>query len=85
MKRNLMALLLALCLLGTSLAGAEGLLPSLTDVFGKPMPSLGEALGRYPDEEITGADDGNTEIFQGVSETEYNTFVKPYFTGSAAV
>ena len=54
MKRNLMALLLALCLLGTSLAGAEGLLSSLTDVFGKPMPPLGEALGRYPDEEITG-------------------------------
>lgn len=69
-----MALILALCLLGTSLAGAEGLLPSLTDTIGKPMPSLGEALGRYPDEEIPEADGSNTEVFQGVTETDFNTF-----------
>ena len=74
MKRNLMAMILALCLLGTSLAGAEGLLPSLTDTIGKSMPSLSEALGRYPDEEIPGADGGNTEVFQGVTETDFNTF-----------
>ena len=74
MKRNLMAMILALCLLGTSLAGAEGLLPSLTDTIGKPMPSLGEALGRYPDDEISNADGSNTEVFQGVTETDFNTF-----------
>ncbi len=74
MNRNLMAMILALCLLGTSLAGAEGLLPSLTDTIGKAMPSLGEALSRYPDEEIPGADGSNTEIFQGVTETDFNTF-----------
>lgn len=74
MKRNLMALILALCLFGTSLAGAEGLLPSLTDTIGKPMPSLGEALGRYPDEENPSADGSNTEVFQGVTETDFNTF-----------
>ena len=74
MKRNLMAVILALCLLGTSLAGAQGLLPSLADSIGKPMPSLGEALGRYPDEEIPEADGGNTEVFRGVTETDFNTF-----------
>ena len=74
MKRNLIAIILALCLIGTSLAGAEGLLPSLTDTIGKPMPSLGEALSRYPNEEIPGADGGNTEVFQGVTETDFNTF-----------
>ncbi len=74
MKRNLMAIILALCLIGTSLAGAEGLLPSLTDTIGKPMPSLGEALGRYPDDEISNADGSNTEVFQGVTETDFNTF-----------
>lgn len=74
MKRNLTALILTLCLLGTSLAGAEGLLPSLTDTIGKPMPSLGEALGRYPDDEIPNADGSNTEVFQGVTETDFNTF-----------
>ena len=83
MKRNLMAMILALCLLGTSLAGAEGLLPSLTDTIGKPMPSLGEALGRYPDEEIPGADGSNTEIFQGVIETDFNTF-SVYLSGKGA-
>lgn len=74
MKRNLMAIILALCLIGTSLAGAEGLLPSLTDTIGKPMPSLGEALSRYPDDEISNADGSNTEVFQGVTETDFNTF-----------
>lgn len=74
MKRNLMAIILALCLIGTSLAGAEGLLPSLTDTIGKPMPSLGEALSRYPDNEISNADGSNTEVFQGVTETDFNTF-----------
>ncbi len=74
MKRNLMVIILALCLIGTSLAGAEGLLPSLADTIGKPMPSLGEALGRYPDEEIPEADGGNTEVFRSVTETDFNTF-----------
>lgn len=74
MKRNLMAMILALFLLGTSLAGAEGLLPSLTDTIGKPMPSLGEALGRYPDEEIASTDGDNTEVFKGVTETDFTTF-----------
>ena len=74
MKRYLMAMILALCLLGASLAGAEGLLPSLVDTVGMPMPSLGEALGRYPEEGITGVDGGNTEVFQGITETDFNTF-----------
>ncbi len=74
MKRNMMAIILVLCLMGTSLAGSEGLLPSLTDTIGKPMPSLGEALGRYPDNEISNGDGSNTEVFQGVTETDFNTF-----------
>lgn len=74
MKRNLMAIILALCLLGASFAGAEGLLPSLVDTIGKPMPSLGEALGRYPEEEMPEADGGNTEVFREVTETDFNTF-----------
>ena len=50
MKKNLMAIILTFCLIVSACAEAEGLLPSLTDTIGKPMPSLGEALGRYPDE-----------------------------------
>ncbi len=74
MKRKLMAMILTLCLLGISFAGAEGLLPSLTDTIGKPMPSLGEALRRYPDEENPETDGGNTEMFRGITETDFNTF-----------
>jgi len=74
MKRNLMAIILILCLMASTGAGAEGLLPSLTDTIGKPMLSLGEALGRYPDEEILNNDGSNTEVFQGVTEADFNTF-----------
>ena len=74
MKRNLMAMILALCMLGTSFAGAEELLPSLVDTIGRPMPSLGEALGRYPQEEIPEVDGGNTEVFQGVTEADFKAF-----------
>ena len=74
MKKNLMVIILALFLVGASLASAEGLLPSLTDTIGKPMPSLGEALGRYPDDEASNANGSNTEVFQSVTETDFNTF-----------
>ncbi len=53
---------------------AVGLLPSLTDTIGKPMPSLGKALGRYPDAETESADGGNIEVFYNITETDFNTF-----------
>ncbi len=74
MKRTLTAIILTLCLTVSVCAGAEGILPSLTDTIGKSMPSLGEALGRYPEEEIPGDDGSNTEVFRGVTETDFNTF-----------
>ena len=72
MKKAIIALILILCV--SVSACAEGLLPSLTDTIGKAMPSLGEALGRYPDEKIQEGDGGLTEVFQGVTETDFNTF-----------
>ena len=51
MKRNLMAIILALCLLGISLAGAEGSLPSPGEAQGqdpgKAIPEM-VTFGRYP-------------------------------------
>lgn len=69
-----MALILILCLMANACVGAEGILPSLTDTIGKPMLSLGEALSRYPDEEMLNADGSNTEVFRGVTEEDFNTF-----------
>ena len=54
------------------------------DNIGKPMPSLGEALGRYPDEEIAWQNGGSTEVFQGVTETEFNAF-SVYLSEQSAV
>ena len=75
MKKFTIAFCLMVCLLFFSFDSmAVGLLPSLVDTIGKPMPSLGEALGRYPDAEIPEADGGYTEVFQGITETDFNTF-----------
>ena len=75
MKKFTIAFCLMVCLLFFSFDSmAVGLLPSLTDTIGKPMPSLGEALGRYPDAEIPEADGGNTEVFHRVTETDFNAY-----------
>lgn len=75
MKKFAIAFCLMVCLLFFSFDSmAVGLLPSLVDTIGKPMPSLGEALGRYPDEEIPETDGGNTEVFHRVTETDFNAY-----------
>ncbi len=74
MKQNLIVMIFTFCFFSVPFAEAESLLPSLVDIIGKPMPSLGEALCRYPDEEIPETDGGITEIFWGVTETDFNTF-----------
>ena len=53
---------------------AAGLLPSLTETVGIAMPSLGEALGRYPDEETENGDGSITELYTNVSEPDFNKF-----------
>ena len=61
-------------LCGTVSAFAEGLLPSLSATVGIAMPSLGEALQRYPDSETENEDGSVTEFYTNVSETDFNTF-----------
>ena len=51
-----------------------GLLPSLNETVGVAMPSLGEALQRYPDEEAEGEDGGITELYRNVSEADFEVF-----------
>ena len=55
-------------------AFAEGLLPSLSATVGIAMPSLGEALQRYPDSETENEDGSVTELYTNISETDFNTF-----------
>ncbi len=54
--------------------GESGLLPSLTETVGVGMPSLGEALQRYPDSEVKNEDGSIIEIYTNVSETDFNIF-----------
>ena len=68
------SLLMAVLLPAVSSAEEGGLLPSLTETVGVAMPSLGEALGRYPDEEIENGDGSITELYTNVSESDFNAF-----------
>ena len=47
----ILSFLMIIFLPAASSVAEGGLLPSLTETVGIAMPSLGEALGRYPDEE----------------------------------
>ena len=52
----------------------DGLLPSLTETVGIAMPSLGEAIERYPDAETESGDSSITELYTNVSESDFNVF-----------
>lgn len=66
--------IIVIYIFGVATIYAEGLLPSLSDTVGIAMPSLGEALQRYPDSETENDDGSVTELYINVSETEFNTF-----------
>ena len=66
--------LLVMTFLPVSSIAEGGLPPSLTETMGIAMPSLGEALQRYPDSETENEDGSVTELYTSVSETDFNTF-----------
>ena len=69
-----MILFMVMIFLPVSSIAEGGLLPSLTETVGMAMPSLGEALGRYPDEETENEDGSITERYTNVSESDFNVF-----------
>lgn len=80
MKRRAMISLMILSFLmiiflpAASSVAEGGLLPSLTETVGIAMPSLGEALRRYPDEEMENGDGSITELYTNVSESDFDAF-----------
>lgn len=67
-------IVLTICLLMPAAAYADGILPSLTDLFGVDMPSMSVALRRLPDEE-TMLDDGSVcQSYSNVTECDFNIF-----------
>ncbi len=73
MKKRYLAALLCITLLSASFAFGDGLLPSLTTTYGIAMPSLTEALGRYPDSEET-VEGATVENWTGITEADFETF-----------
>ena len=72
MKRKIFALLCACLLMAPSALGG-GLLPTLENAYGIAMPSLTEALGRYPESEET-ADSAAVERWVSVTEDDFTAF-----------
>lgn len=80
--RQAAALALILALLGTG-AGAEGLFPSMNQLFGTAMPSVGLALGRTAD--AAGEDGGErVERYDAFTLDDYAAF-GAYLAGAGAV
>ena len=74
MKKTVSCIIIAFVVLMIGSVQAEGLLPSLSETVGIAMPSLGDALQRYPDSETENEDGSVTERYTNVSETDFNTF-----------
>ena len=55
-------------------AVCEGLLPSLSDVYGVAMPSLGDVLNRYADSEEKEESGSTTQYWSGISEDDFEAF-----------
>ena len=80
-RRRFCSLCLVLILL-VSTAGAEGLFPSMNQLFGTAMPSVGVALERAADETAdTGR--GKEETYRGFTYDDYTAF-GAYLAGAGA-
>ena len=81
MKRILVLFVVLMLLLPVAVQGEEqGLLPSLADAFGVPMPSLGDVLHRYPDSETKEADGGTVQHWTGITDEDFEAFAAWYLT-----
>ena len=75
MEKTLLALLSIVLSLALAVpASATGLLPSLSTTVGIAMPSLGEALHRYPDSETEKEDGCVVETYRDINDSDFNTF-----------
>lgn len=73
-RQAISILIIIAYLLAMLTAYADGILPGLSETVGISMPSLGEALQRYPDSETVNEDGSTSELFTNVSEADFNTF-----------
>ena len=73
-RRILNALLTMTLLFGIQGVHAEGVLPTKVEIEGIGLPSLSEALQRYPKSETENEDGSVTEQYTYVTDADYETF-----------
>lgn len=74
MKKKICMIMIVVLVLVVHSSLAEGILPGLSETVGVGMPSLSEALLRYPVSETENEDGSITELFTNVSEANFDTF-----------
>ena len=80
-RRSFFSLCFVLIMLVSS-TSAEGLFPSMNQLFGTAMPSVGVVLGREADE-TANTDSGKEETYQGFTYDDYTAF-GAYLAGTGA-
>ena len=75
-------IIMVILILSVPFANASGLFPSMDEMLGTAMPSVGLAIGRVADE-IAETDAGSQEIYLNFSEEDYITFGQ-YLAGTGA-
>ena len=80
--RRCFLIALAITVLVVTTAGSEGIFPSMNQLFGTAMPSIGVALGRSADETADTAR-GKEETYHGFSYDDYTAF-GAYLAGAGA-
>ena len=82
LKNEICQLILCIWLI-PSITLADGLFPTMSQMFGTAMPSIGLAIQRNADERLT-ADGSTSEKYNGFGEEEYLSFGR-YLAGAGAV
>ena len=72
MMKKMICIMLVCLMLGCSVF-AEGILPSLDNVYGVPMPSLYTLLNRYPDT-YEETEEGVKETWESLSDADFTAF-----------
>lgn len=73
-KKMAIVLLVIALLITSQTVLADSILPSLSEMIGVAMPSIGEALKKYPDSEVENEDGSITEQYSHVTNKDYETF-----------
>ena len=89
MRKRVFCLLTVLVMMLTATAAfCEGIFPSLRELDGTPLPSLGDVLHRYPDRyspAAAGSSEDTVQVWYQVTEDDYAAYGRYLADCGAAV